>query len=88
MPLENQTLGQPPRARPVPSGCSHSISPLRPTTTGSWELIFEPTTATSIPLRTNPELLEIAERLPPMQAERQRLENQVTDEASEEEKQP
>ena len=52
------------------------------------ELIFEPTTATSIPLRTNPELLEIAERLPPMQAERQRLENQVTDEASEEEKQP
>lgn len=52
------------------------------------ELIFEPTTVTSIPLRTNPELLEIAERLPPMQAERQRLENQVTDEASEEEKQP
>ena len=52
------------------------------------ELIFEPTTVTSIPLRTNPELLEIAERLPPMQAERQRLENQVTDEASEEKKQP
>ena len=39
------------------------------------ELIVEPTRVDSIPLRENPELLEIAKRLPRLQAERQRLED-------------
>ncbi|MFP8873578.1 MAG: hypothetical protein VCB42_03365 [Myxococcota bacterium] len=42
------------------------------------ELIVEPTRVDSVPLRENPELLAIAERLPRLQAERQRLETEMS----------
>lgn len=52
------------------------------------ELILEPPRVDSTPLRSNPELFEIARRLPAMQAERQRLEAEISNPDSGEEAKP